>query len=75
MTFGCGFFRWVSFHEFYIIIICEEQFCHFLPLELLTHFPILWRLFTILIIFPDSATLFKRYLIIYSSRDQIGGLQ
>ena len=53
---------------------CEEQFGHFLPLELLTHFPIRERLFNILLLFPDSVPLFQRQLIFYSSRDQIGGL-
>ena len=31
LTFGCGFFGWLSFHEFYIIFSCEKQFGLFLP--------------------------------------------
>ena len=64
-----GLLSWVSYNFSW-----EEQFGHFLPLELLTHFPIRERLFNILLLFPDSVPLFQRHLIFYSSRDQIGGL-
>ena len=60
--------------SFIYFSLAKNNFGHFLPLELLTHFTILERLFNILELFPDSIILFQRHLIFYSSREQIGGL-